>query len=190
MAAKSRDTSSAPPPPSWSWVKNELDTKANEKYVDVKIDSLQKGLDETKKIALSARKKAGEHMCVKESSLDKITKDIEIQSANIEGIRKTLDGWKTIKIVVIIAIIGVIGAAFKQYYSLTGTVEGTTEKVEEVQVSVKKLENSQESLRVAFEGVKVEEEKKNKKQLKAIEDTIKSAMKASASNTRVGRRNR
>ena len=151
-----------------AFIERSLETKANRDWTEAKLEAvelqvgnLKSELDETKKIALGARKKAGmPHECN--------------QRELIEKTAVAVDGWSKWWRGILISVIGfliVVGSSWLyQYFTLTNDVETTRQSVEELKVTVKKIETSQEDLKRAFDN-------SNKEQKKQAEDHISSVRK-------------
>ena len=173
----SRGTNSAPPPlqggQGWTWVKEELDRKANQDWVQAKFDALDKQESDTRKIALSGKKKAeAPHACSQEDT--------------IEEMMKTINGWRTVKLGVGISLVVVIAAVLAQFFAFKSQAEGTERMVVEVKASMEEISKDVDKVSEAVEGhldwterEKMNSERIEKRRLKAISDTVKIAIKES-----------
>ena len=155
---------------SWSWVREEFNKKADEKWVESEIKALEKAAKDTKGIALSAKKKTEEpHVCIHERTLTDINTAVASWS----------NWWRGV-IITVIATIIILGTALGGWwYShllLETTVENTTERVEKLDVAVKGIKASQEDLKVAFETSEQRRVNDAKEQLETMKGNFKAIL--------------
>lgn len=173
-----KSDSDYPTPPSLSrykWFEKDLDKKADQKWVEAKLDAvdaksstLDSEVKETKKIALSAKKKADmPHECVQKDAIEKT-------AATVEGWAKW---WRGILISVIGFLVVIGGSWLYQYFTLTSEVSGTKETVDELKVTVKKIESSQAELKRAFDESEAVQEKQRREHINSVRSVMKEVLK-------------
>jgi outer membrane murein-binding lipoprotein Lpp len=163
-------TSDSPPPTGWSWVREELAKKANREWVESELKALSKDEDETRKIALSGKKKAEmPHACSQEETIDEIM--------------KTINGWRTVKLGAVISVGILIAGGLAQFFALKAKADENGEAVTQIQQSIDGMEGDVEKTAKAVEDHLewTEEQEKNKeqnqeKQLQVISDTVRVAI--------------
>ena len=146
------------PPPStgyWAWVKDELMTKADEKWVEAELRNLRRTFDDTKVTATDAKKSAEKpYVCMKEKEIEKL-KTWQEQVTN----------WK---IPVIVSIVVLIIGAVGQYFSLKDSVEDGNEARMEVQETLEKIQAQQVQTSETVEDLKYQQEYRNEKQMQEL----------------------
>ena len=163
---------------SMSMLRENLGQKADEKWVKAKIDPLKEDIDETKKIALSARKKAMEpHECTQDEA--------------IKDMMKAINGWKNVKILALISVGVVIVGVIGQFFALKDGVEDNQAAITDVQDDVAQVKGSIVQARIEVQEVKsiVEDDQKSKvkqdkKQIQEIKSVIKEALEEAAPRRR------
>jgi len=173
-----KNDSDYPTPPSisrYKWFEKDLDKKADQKWVEAKLDTVDaqfSNLDseakEAKKIALSAKKKADmPHECVQKDAIEKT-------ATTVEGWAKW---WRGILISVIGFLVVIGGSWLYQYFTLTSEVSGTKDTVDELKVTVKNIETSQEELKRAFDESEVVQERQREEHIRAVRSVMKEVLK-------------
>lgn len=173
-----KSDSDYPTPPSLSrykWFEKDLDKKADQKWTEAKLDNvgtllsnIDKEIDEAKKIALSAKKKADmPHECVQKDAIEKT-------AATVEGWAKW---WRGILISVIGFLVVIGGSWLYQYFTLTSEVSGTKETVDELKVTVKKIEVSQSELKRAFDESEAVQERQREEHINSVRSVMKEVLK-------------
>jgi len=141
------DSRSTSDMPSSSSTRRDIDrldrTKADAFGTKIKFDAIEKDVDETKKIALSARKKAGEHSC--------------IQEKRMEDVEQNAIGWTKWFRGILITVIGatiVLGTFLARLHFTKADdedVQAVKEDVASIQVDVSDIQESQERIEIALE---------------------------------------
>lgn len=169
-----------------SWMERTLDRKADKDWVEAKlessktsVDNVKEELDETKKIALAARKKAAmPHDCNQKEIIEKT-------AATVEGWAKW---WRGILISVIGFLVVVGSSWLYQYFTLTTEVATTKDSVEELKITVKKIESSQIELKQVFEESEIMQRRQAEKHVNAVRDVMKEVMREVAKEKEIVRR--
>lgn len=154
--------SSIPPPFSgyWAWVRDELKTKASEKWVSSELSSLRRMFDDTKTVATDARKIAEKpYICNQ-------TKEIE----KLKGWQDKVSNWK---IPVIISIVALIISAAGQYFSLKDSVDDGNQDRALMQETLKKIEEQQAESSKVIEDIKRQDEQREKKRNEELREMFK-----------------
>jgi len=133
MNESNRSSKASIPPPItgyWAWVRDELKSKADEKWVISELKSLKRMFDDTKVTAKDA-KVASErpYTC---SQMDEIEK--------LKTWQFKVTNWK---IPAIISIVVLVISAAGQYFSLKDSVEDGNQARVEVQTALEKIEAKQ-----------------------------------------------
>jgi len=170
-------TKTSIPPPStgyWAWVRDELKVKADEKWVISELNSLRRSFDDTKMTATDARRAAEKpYVCTQEKEIEKM-----------KTWQEKVTNWK---IPVIISIIILILSAAGQYFSLKDSVEDGNQAREEIQETLKKIEQKQIEASKVVEEIK-QRDKQNeeirKRELKALLKEVVSESKGDTSTRR------
>lgn len=145
------------------WIREEIDKRVTKELLDARLQALQlqinninKGEDDTKSIALSAKRKAEmPHNC--------------IQSERIDMIGKEVTGWtRWFRIVLVSAIAGIVvigGTVLWRFWVLNSNVENTQISLANVGTDIGKIENnlgkleeSHKNLTQAVSGLKNDDE--------------------------------
>lgn len=144
--------------------------KANKEWVESELKALGKDEIETRKIALSGKKKAEmPHECSQEETIDEIM--------------KTINGWKTVKLGAVISFIVLIAAGLAQFFALKAKADENGKAVTQIQQSVEVIggdvEKTGKAVEDHLEWTEEQERLKQQnaeKQLKAISDTVRIAI--------------
>ena len=133
--------------PGSSSIRRDIDrldrTKADAYGIGVKIDSLEKDVDETKKIALSAREKAIKHVC--------------IQEKRMEDVERNAIGWNKWFRSILITVVGatiVLGTFLARLHFTKAdseVVQAVKADVASIQTDVSDIQKSQERIESALE---------------------------------------
>jgi len=157
--------SSAPPKSTggWSWVQRALTEKADEKWVESEIKGVRDFLDDTKKIALKAKKVAeSTHMCNKEEDIKQL---------------KTFQYKLTsFKIPAIITVITFVIAAAGQYFTLKDAVEDGNQDQVVIQKTLKAIEQKQKDTSVVIEKMKTEDPRQDRKQNEELREMFREVL--------------
>lgn len=144
-------TKTSIPPPNngyWNWVREELRSKANEKWVTSEISALKRMVDDTKVTAVDARKEAGKpYSCS--------------QMKAIEELRDWQRGITNWKIPVIISIVLLILSAAGQYYTLKDSVEDGAEDREMFKETLIEIQKQQQETSKIVSDIQVRNEAKD-----------------------------
>ena len=141
-----------------SMLEKQVDKKADDKWATDMFEIQEKGILESKNIALAGRNKFENRVCEKED--------------DIKEMMRAIQGTKNLKFGVVIAfLIFVIGGG-SQFFGLIDTAEDTAETVIKVEKSVKTIKTATEQNAVMFKThiVQVEKEKIQKKKDKEVEN--------------------
>lgn len=157
-----------------SMYRDTLAKKADEKWVESELESLGKTLDETKKIALSAKRKAGEpHGCLHEDVI------------------KDVGNWKNIRFMAVIAFLVVAGGVLASYFALKDKVEDTEEAMIEYKAGMASVKADLAEVKIDIQQVKSivkedrkRESEKDKKQIEEIRLVITEAIAAQNTHSR------
>ena len=174
--------SSIPPPFTgyWAWVRDELRTKANEKWVTSEISAIKRMIDDTKVTAVDARRSAEKpYICAQERTIEEL-----------RDFQKSLTNWK---IPIIISVVLLILSAAGQYYTLKDSVDDGTEDREQVQETLKKIEQKQEETSKVVQEMKIREMRQDdelNEEIRVMFKEIVEELKDSDTSTRSRRRNR
>lgn len=173
MSSNQTSNSSPPSGVGWTWIKERLDNldmrKADEQWVRTKFEALEKDEDETKRIALSARKKAGTpHECLRKDTI-----------AEIKIFTKS---FSRIKLATIISLIILVAAAVAQYVSLQNAVDNTEQNVADVKISMDKLQTSHDKLKNTFEKSERDRVVQNDKQIVEIKEAVREVIQEEKKN--------
>lgn len=165
---------SNPPSNSVKWIERELDKLDSDKADDSRVNGLEKVIDETKKIAVSARDRAKEpHTCMQLDTLNEI--------------KKELQSWKNVKVISFVGIIVAIVTAASFLGSLNNSVKSNEQAVTEVKQTVKNVESSQQKLDLVVkedQKVRREEEGQRMSELKnAIQSIVNEVRKDNTERT-------
>lgn len=147
-----------------------LGKKADEKWVESELNALEKAGDETRRIALSAKKDAGKpHSC--------------LHGDDIRALSQAVNGWKNLKFGAILAFLVVSAGATAQYYALKSKTDNTVEavadfkeSVDQVEVQIDDLTEVVESEAKARKEEKLEAKRADQEQVKAMAKVVKSAI--------------
>lgn len=156
-----------------SMLRQSVREKADEKWVEATISPLKEDITEIKKIALSAKKRAMEpHGCNQEQA--------------IKDIKKTMNGWKNIKIGAVISVVVLSSAVIAQFFALKNGVQNNQTAITDVQEDLSHVNGVVVEARIEVQEVKaiVEDEQKtkvkqDKKQIQEIKSAIKEAFDSS-----------
>ena len=163
-----------------SYLENSLDKKADRDWTeaklqtsDIRMNGLKEDLDETKNIALAAKKKANlPHECLQ--------KDEILKTAAL------VDGWSKWWRGILISAMGflvVAGSSWMyQYFTLTTEVSTTKESVEDLKITVKKIEASQTELKDAFHEDKAAQRLQAEQNITEIREAFREVMREVAPN--------
>lgn len=165
-------------PPSlarYKWFEKDLDKKADQKWIEAKLDNvgtqmsnLNAEVKETRKIAFSAKKRADmPHECIQQVAIEKT-------AATVEGWAKW---WRGILISIIGFLVVIGGSWLYQYFTLTSEVSGTKETIDELKITVKKIETSQEELTRVFSMSEANQERQREAHIKSIRSVMKEVLK-------------
>jgi len=155
-----------------------LREKAGKEWTEAKLEALKEDVDETKKIALSAKTKAEKpHKCSHVNDIEKLSSSIS--------------AFKSLKFGALIGFLVIAAGAIGQYYALTDKTEDTEQSVKLVEESVKEIKNDVKEVSDAvdkhIEQAKKEKEKEaagKLEELKAISDTVRAAIEESGKKRR------
>jgi negative regulator of sigma E activity len=132
------------PPPSigyWGWIKYELKSKADEKWVVSELRALRRSFDDTKSTVTDVRKVAEKpYECKQMKEIDKL-KDWQYKVMS----------WKIPAVISLVVLI--LGAA-GQYFSLKDSVEDGNQAREEVQKTLKHIQVQQAETSKAIVEIK------------------------------------
>lgn len=140
--------SSIPPPFSgyWAWVRDELKTKAGEKWVMSELSSLKRMFDDTQMTARDTKKIAEKpYVCT--------------QKREIEKLKTWQDKVTNWRIPVILSIVVLILSAAGQYFSLKDGVEDGNEDRTAMQKTLEKIQDQQIETSRIIEDLKWQSEK-------------------------------
>lgn len=113
--------------------------KADREILETKMDALKEDVEETKKIAISARNKSLQpHSCFRESDIKSIT--------------HSLNGFKSLKLGALIAFLVVAGGVMGQYFTLLDKTEDTEQSVKSVEVSVEAIKEDVQAVTQAVDA--------------------------------------
>jgi uncharacterized protein HemX len=177
---KPKTVTSIPPPSTgyWGWIKYELKTKADEKWVISELKSLRRTFDDTKATATDARKTAEKpHECTQMKEIEKL-KDWQYKVMN----------WK---IPVLISIVVLVVGAAGQYFSLKDSVEDGNKDRQQVQETLKKIEERQHETSQIITEMKIqasENEKVRKEELEDFAKQLADELKPTITRTRSNRK--
>jgi len=170
------------PPPSrgyWGWVRDELRSKADEKWVISEIKSLRRTFDDTKATATDARKAAEKpYECVQMKEIEKL-RDWQYKVMN----------WK---IPVLISIVVLIVGAAGQYFSLKDSVDDGNKDRQQVQETLKKIEARQHETSKVIIEMKLQAAENAKIRKEEMEDFAKQLadeLSPTVTRTRSNRKN-
>ncbi|RLI87992.1 MAG: hypothetical protein DRP01_00130 [Archaeoglobales archaeon] len=163
---------------STSLYRDSLKDKANKEWVEVIVEALKEDIVETKKIAISGKRKADQpHSCLHED--------------DIKGLAKAVNGWKTLKFGAAIGFVVILAGAIAQYYALTDKTEDTAQDVKQVTESVEIIKGEVQAVAGAMDEhlEQYEEQKRTADiekavELQAISDIVRAAIEETSSRRR------
>ena len=158
---------------STSLYQDSLRDKANREWVEAKLEALKEDINETKKIALSGKRKAEEpHGC--------------LHIDEIKALGQAVNGWKTLKFGALIGFAVILSAAIAQYYALTSKTEDTAQDVAQVKESVEAIASDVQEVTIAMDAHLDQYQEKERRakitkevELQAISEIVKSAIRES-----------
>lgn len=147
----------------YSWFKKDLEFKADKAWVEAKLEGLSEREDDTKRLALEAKERAGmPHDCNQKDTIGKL--------------QDSLDGWgKWLRGILVSALIFVVtvgGGWLYQYFTLSAKVDNTQSSVQNIEKTVEKMDESQRELRDSLK----EQTRKSEEMRRIQIDEVKAAM--------------
>lgn len=164
-----------------SWVRQDLKNKADRSWAQAKFESVEKNVEETKRIALGAKKRVDvPHTCDQKEAIDRTLEMVDSWSRWWRGTLISALGFAVV----------VGGSWLYQYFTLSSDVENTRVSLEELSSSVQNIESSQEELKRAFEVSQARTSIQNKEQLSEVRSMLKSVIQQELSTERPANRRR
>jgi len=162
MNENGRSKPSIPPPITgyWAWVREELKTKADEKWVISELKSLKRMFDDTKVTAKDAKTASEKpYRCSQEGEIEKL-KMWQFKVTN----------WK---IPAIVSIVVLVISAAGQYFSLKDSVEDGNQAREQVQKTLKVIEAKQDETSEIITEMKIQQARNEELRKEELEDFVK-----------------
>jgi hypothetical protein len=160
----------------FSWLKRDLEQKADTSWVEAKLEAVRVKDEETKRIALLANEKASTpHECSQKYSMEKL-------GAEVSGWGKWLRGL----LVSAIGFTVMVGSGWLyQYFTLTDKVEDTQKAISSIEETVDAISTSQKDLRISLESQTKRKEDFQKNQLDDMKLLLTQVVKTFNSASRV-----
>jgi len=167
------------------WIREEFGKRVTKELLDAKlegfqkqIDAINKGGEDTKSIALSAKKRANmPHDCV--------------QAEIIVDIKSEVSGWTKWFRVGLVSLIGAIiaigGTALWRFSVLSSNVESTQNSIGRIENNVSGLETSHKDLTQAVTDLKKQDVARGQEQLGEIKATVTDAVRQAIKEERRSR---
>ena len=184
----------------FKWLRSDVDklegTKLDKDVFETEMRTIKRDLRDRKKSSETIRKLAEdamkkEYKCTQE-------KTMEHMHDNIGKIWRVLDGWKTMRIGVVVSVVALIAAAVLNYATLSTSVESNTKAVTEIKTDQKEMRQEiskdVDSIKAQISQTKIEQkielQKRDEKRDKKLKQIMKEAVYEIKQDVRPSRRTR
>ena len=157
-------------------------TKADDKVTAVRLEELDKDVDETKKIALSAKKQAGEHLCLQETRMTKLEEDNRSWGRFFKGL--------VVTVVSAIVVVGGFMAALHYTKAEVSEVQDVKMDVAGIQRDMSEVKISQEKVEKAVKASHKLQKEREEKRVTALKEAMKEAILEANADIKPNRRRR
>lgn len=179
-----RRTSDAPI--SSTSIRREIDRleekKADKEATRIKLDEVDKDIDETKKIALSARKKAGEHSCIQEARMDQLEEDSKSWGRFFKGL--------VVAVVSAVVVVGGFMAALHYTKAEASEVQDVKVNVIGIQRDMAEVKTSQKKVEMAVRASTKSQAELEEERVRLLKKAMKEAIREAKADIKPNHRRR